>query len=509
MIESHQIRPQTIVKVFGVVIIPATAGALLLFLDPLMVLLVTVALYLSLWLLFKPFPALVLYTILVAVRPQEGVAQLEAMHVERLFALLALLGWGLQAAVERKSVSLPRGVTLWFLAFVVVSFGSIFTSVWKLAAVDAWLELLKAGVLFFLVSQVVNTPRRLFIFLLVFSLGHVWMAAESLRLYYSEGYDYVRMGIVRATTSSVSRGDPNTLAASLLLAVCFAIFTLRSRASFLWRASWLGVILTGGVVVVLTGSRAAMVAALFMLAYVWLKSRAKPLVAALLVIVVVGGWFLMPAQYQERFLTTFDFERNPSAAESARGRIAGLTVGLKMFLDRPFLGVGIGNFSVANATVYSPPGEESWLQAHNLLAQVAGETGLLGTIAFAGFVIASMRLAGRLTSRRRVSSHSRFPRHGTLQPDGAPYHVSPETGSKEPAATARLASGPERPAAASSRSQDIAFVRSVCAASLAVFWLLLVLGLFGHNMMRFSWYLTAGMLAACASMLAAIEDKRH
>jgi len=489
----------TIVKVFGIFVIPATAGVLLLFLDPALVAVVTVTLYASLWLLFNPFPALLLYLLLVAVRPQEGVAQLEAIHVERLFAVLAMLGWGLQAAVRKAPVTFSRGVAGWLAVYVVVCFCSIFTSLWKVAAVDAWIELLKAVALFFLISQLVDSPRRLLVLLVVFALGHLWMAGESVRLYYSEGYDYTRMGILRATTSSVSRGDPNSLAASLLLAVCLGIYTIRSRAAALWRVLWFCLICAGGFVVVLTGSRAAMFAALFMLFYVWLRSRKKVVVAACAVIVVAGVWLAMPLQYKDRFMTTFDFERNPSAAESARGRITGLKVGAQMFLDRPLLGVGVGNFSVAHATRYSPPDYQSWLQAHNLLAQVAGETGLLGLLAFAGFVVATMRLAGRLSaSPRPVPSAART--HGTSPAPG----VAPRFRVWSPPSR----SGPPSGFASLTGSDDASFIGSVARASLASIWLLLFLGLFGHNVMRFNWYVNAGLVSACAVMLPSILAKR-
>lgn len=500
-------NPSTLVKVIGIFVIPATAGVLLLFLDPALVALVTVALYASLWLLFNPFPALLLYLLLVAVRPQEGTVQLEAIHVERLSAVLAMLGWGLQAAVRRAPVTFSRGVAGWLFAFVLVCFCSIFTSVWKAAAMDAWIELIKAGVLFFLVSQLVDSPKRLYAFLIVFALGHVWMAGESVRLYYSEGYDYTRMGILRATTSSVSRGDPNSLAASLLLAVCLGIYTIRSRARVLWRLVWFVVVCAGSFVVVLTGSRAAMFAALFMLLYVWVRSGKKVAVAALAVIVVAGVWLAMPLQYKDRFMTTFDFERNPSAGESARGRITGLKVGAQMFLDRPLLGVGVGNFSVAHATRYSPADYQSWLQAHNLLAQVAGETGLLGVLTFAGFVVATMRLAGRL---------SRAPRLLPPPSPGAPQPAAPASGASPGTGPPRLGAWSPRarlsratPDAASlTGSDDASFVGSVARASLASIWLLLFLGLFGHNAMRFNWYVNAGLVSACAVIMPTVLKSR-
>jgi O-antigen ligase len=232
-----------------------------------------------------------------------------------------------------------------------------------------------------------------------------------------------------------------------------------------------------------------MLAALLMLFYVWLRSRQKLLVAAGVVVIVAAVWLAMPLQYKDRFITTFDLERNPSAAESARGRITGLKVGAEMFFDRPLLGVGIGNFSAAHAMLYSPSGSRSWLQAHNLLAQVAGETGLLGVIAFAGFVIASMRLAGRLSSTPR----SALP--------GWAHGLPVNAGAQQLPGSVSLIG-----------SDDSSFVSSTARAALACIWLLLFLGLFAHNLLRFNWYLNAGLISACGAMMPSLgaghEKKR-
>ncbi|MCX5799984.1 MAG: O-antigen ligase family protein [Candidatus Eisenbacteria bacterium] len=451
------INPGTLFKIFAVFVIPVTAGLMLLFFDPLLVFLIAVALYASLWFLFNPFPALLLFMLLVAVRPQEGIVQLEPLHVERLCAVLAAVGWGFQVAAGRRFWPVSRGIASWLLVFVVVCFLSVFTAVWKLGAATAWIELLKLGVLAFLTSQMVNTPRRLFVFLSVFALGHVWMAAESLRLYYSVGYNYTAMGIVRATTDSLSRGDPNSLAASLVLAVCFGLYCIGANRNLFWRLCWLGVICAGSVVVVLTGSRSGMLGVLFLLFYMWITHKRRMLTGIIVMLVAVGAWVAMPMQYKERFLTIFEFQKNASAAESAMGRIEGLRVGSQMFMDRPLLGVGIGDFGIAHGMIYSPPQNRNWFEAHNLLAQVGGETGILGLIAFAGFVIVCMRGAARAGS---------------------------------------LLSSVDTPEAKG--------ISAVCRACLAAYWLLLLLGLFGHNMMRYNWYLNAAIVSACLVMAPSV-----
>ncbi|MFH0778961.1 MAG: hypothetical protein V2A71_10125, partial [Candidatus Eisenbacteria bacterium] len=112
-------------------------------------------------------------------------------------------------------------------------------------------------------------------------------------------------------------------------------------------------------------------------------------------------------------------------------------------------------FSAAHGTTYSPSERRSWLQPHNLLAQAAGETGIFGVITFAGFVVACLRVAGRVRSSLR------------------------------------------------SRQEDEArFLVAVSSAASAVCWLLLFFGLFAHNMMRYNWYLNAGIISACSTMAA-------
>jgi O-antigen ligase len=200
-----------------------------------------------------------------------------------------------------------------------------------------------------------------------------------------------------------------------------------------------------------------MLGSLFLLLYMWLTSRKKLLTGTIIAIVLVCARFTMPLQYRERFMTTFDFKKNPSATESAMGRIEGLKVGTQMFLDRPLLGVGVGNFGVAHGMLYSPPRERSWMEAHNVIAQIGGETGILGLITFTGFLIACMRGAAR--ARSMLSSVDTAEAKGIV---------------------------------------------AVCRACMAAFWLLLVLGQFGHNMMRYNWYLNAGLVSACLVMASSI-----
>jgi O-antigen ligase len=68
--------------------------------------------------------------------------------------------------------------------------------------------------------------------------------------------------------------------------------------------------------------------------------------------------------------------------------------GIDTFIERPFTGVGAGQFKN-----YNPPGrQEPWMETHNSLIQVASETGIFGLLIFS-FLIFRAGLAAATTRR--------------------------------------------------------------------------------------------------------------
>jgi O-antigen ligase len=150
----------------------------------------------------------------------------------------------------------------------------------------------------------------------------------------------------------------------------------------------------------------------------------------------VAGLAILPDQYKERYSSITRSEIDASS----QGRVDAWRTGLRMFVDRPLFGVGIGCFGVAHGTEYS---RGNWLEAHSLYVQIVAEIGLVGTIAFLLLLHEMLRL-NRRTSRRL------------------------------------LARGP-----------DAAFEVRVLDAMAAGFVVLLVSGIFGHSLTRETWYVFA------------------
>jgi O-antigen ligase len=115
-----------------------------------------------------------------------------------------------------------------------------------------------------------------------------------------------------------------------------------------------------------------------------------------------------------------------------------------MVADRPLTGVGVHCFGAANAYTYST-GRPSWLESHSLYVQVPAEMGLIGAFAFFSFMFAFLRL------NRRAS---------------------------------RQLAGED---------DDWDFERALIQGMFAGYVALLFTGIFGHSMMRETWYLYAAL----------------
>lgn len=119
--------------------------------------------------------------------------------------------------------------------------------------------------------------------------------------------------------------------------------------------------------------------------------RLRPLWWTGLLVLLLGGWLtalgLLPSSPYQRVLNAVglgnvSFNSVTDANFSAVERAAHWLAGVRMFADHPFLGVGIGNYSVAYPR-YHPRGWYASLEhAHNYFINVAAEAGIVGLTAY-------------------------------------------------------------------------------------------------------------------------------
>jgi O-antigen ligase len=203
--------------------------------------------------------------------------------------------------------------------------------------------------------------------------------------------------------------DPNESAMQLLVVIPFALY-LAGRGG-MWRAIGWGSTLLLVVGVVRTGSRGGFVGlaalALWMIVHVRPMRRRVMLtagvaVAALMVMLTASS------ATKERFASilhpTEDY--NYTYRE---GRMQVWRRGIGYMMRRPFLGVGIQGFPVAEGVMSGKKNEGSGIKysaAHNMFVQIGAELGVLGLLVFVRMAWAAQagcRRMLRLARRLRVT----------------------------------------------------------------------------------------------------------
>ncbi|GIW84270.1 MAG: hypothetical protein KatS3mg106_783 [Gemmataceae bacterium] len=375
------------------------------------------------------------YMFLFIDRPFEVWPWLGEIHLERLYMLFTLGVWVVYPHKRWLGNALQGGVA-GLAAAVLLAWLLSPWSERSQPVVEDWFKIL---VFFLLLTTTVEDEaglRRLVVgFVLVMGLYQL----HSLREYLGGRHTY-RMGIARMIGVDQTMGDPNTFGASLVVALPLLGALWQSGIGGRWgRVACVGYGALSVLCILLTGSRSAFLGLLTWGTLLISRSRQRFRLLIVAILVAPAAFLTLPESLQNRFLTIIDPSVGPkNAQESGQGRIEGFFTGLALWQAYPLAGVGPGAWR---------PATGSKLESHNLYGQLVGELGTVGLLAFAGLLAAYHSNIRRL---RRVGQDHPFLQHWL----------------------------------------PLTLARAIGISVL----LLLVLGIFGHNLYRYTWLWYAGFL---------------
>ncbi|MFV0347383.1 MAG: O-antigen ligase family protein [Halodesulfovibrio sp.] len=328
---------------------------------------------------------------------------LGALRLERVMALALIIGACVTCSKKLGkfpglSAALPLILVIFFSGITAHNFEDYFITV------ENYIKI----VIFWFIMASCVTKKEDFRNLIFCFIAVVFLyEAKSLYEYAFHGRVQWRMGVSRLMGIGTTYADPNSFAATVLTAMpfSFALYKDKYFSKPLWNkiffVSFFGLSST---CVVLTSSRAGMVALGVLIAMAWWSffRNFKSLVIVALIVCV--GFTLTPVSQKERLLSLFmDIEvtsiseRSQESAEvSAHSRLDGFLDGFRMMLERPVLGFGAGNFASSRYVVDSRFPD---MQPHNLPGQIMGELGLCGVLTFVAFVWWMVRSNLRLIRR--------------------------------------------------------------------------------------------------------------
>ena len=335
------------------------------------------------------FVMVCIYIFLLTERPWESIRYFEGVPIEFPFAvimiLIALLSGKITIVTSTTNKWVYSLLALHFI-FIPFSFNYQFT-------LDQGYEYAKAVLIYMLMLAVVEDEFLLKILVKAFIFSMIFYLLHSLWEYHN-GRHVWRMGIARMIGVDHTHSDPNAFGASVVLSLPFVYALLRNETKPLMRKLYVSYSALAVVCVVLTGSRSASIALVF-LSILWgLAQKGWKKIWILMVVVcsLAAVWVVMPEEKQERIRTLWDENAGPKGAhQSAEGRVVGWEVSWEMFKQRPFTGVGPGgknyigyrmghNIDDIVGSIPSPT------QSHILYGEVLAEFGILGALLFAGLV---------------------------------------------------------------------------------------------------------------------------
>lgn len=365
----------------------AIAGLAVVHVDPLFVGGALFTVFFIYLVLKSPFFGLVLYVAIFMGRPGEVYESLAPLRSEMLIGALTVVSFLLRQLHSGVGMALDgsRQTKLLYLV-IVAAFISMPFAYYRLGAWTGFVDFLKILIFYLLVLQLVNTRKRLWIFSTVYFALVVHIAFESLKNFYLGEFLYAQ-GIERVVGATSAGGGANKLGATM--ATTFPIlflFSFHKKLSLWWRVPIFLSACLVGYTMLLTGSRSGLVGFIGGAMYMWWKSRHRMIFAILGLTFAIGAFPLLPEQYQNRYMTMTQSEIDDSSNE----RLKAWTKGMHMVADRPLTGVGINCFETANAMTYST-GRASWLESHSLYVQVPAEMGLIGALTFFWFLAEGIR----------------------------------------------------------------------------------------------------------------------
>lgn len=292
------------------------------------------------------------------------------LHLPQVTIYLTLFAWLLH--VKEYPMRFNKDIALVFGFFLVICSTRFFagTPIWGHPVTN---EYLRIAVVFFLVVQLMRTTNDIRTILWIF-VG-IFLFLE-LRAYYFYKTDY--MEIALPNYRYVNR---NGFANHLALMLPIAYMLGNNSKNKLLRYFGFFAALWCGIGVILTYSRSGFVGlAAGVLGIIFLQKRKTKLIIALVVLALL----ILPRlseKYTDRMETIETYQEDASAM----GRVATNYAAINMFKENPMIGVGAGNFNDV-FLAYTPPEYLKWVEegksVHNILLQVASETGLLGLAFF-------------------------------------------------------------------------------------------------------------------------------
>lgn len=301
-------------------------------------------------------------------QPAFVIPSLESLQPLRNSAIAALLAYFFTSdKANTKFFSSKINRFFIFFVFVQVISSAI---IWTGAGIETFNYWLRIGIVYFLITKLATTEKRIRTLSLMIVLGILYLAYFSISTFvlnYQPGMRAKGFGWY---------DNANDIAIILVSVIPLVIMLADSSKSMLARYMYIGIAGIFVFNILFTGSRNGLIglSATGLLSLIHFKSMARFLKIVMFVLLfsavaVIGV---------RNVLNRSDLSGAVGGDESSEDRLVQWRVAMNMLADHPLLGIGPNEFT----TYVADYGGIRGLQPHNTFIQVFAESGLLGGISF-------------------------------------------------------------------------------------------------------------------------------
>lgn len=263
-------------------------------------------------------------------------------------------------------------------------------------------EFVKAVLFFYFTVCIVDTPKRLKTFLIIFVGCQLIRVLEPLYLNVTEGYWGSKTHLGGGEFAQRLAGGPydvingNELGFVIVTIIPFLHYLVFPRG-WLGKLTYLGLLPPLLYALILTMSRGAFLALLVVLFFIFIRSQKKLLLVGIAAAAMIFAWGKMSDVQRERYLSLTGADVR--GAKTAAGRVAGVGHEFELALEMPIFGHGIGTTPEAK---FHRTGRTQ--AAHSFPAELIIEIGIIGFVIFARFILSAWRNLKALTGTLGVTT---------------------------------------------------------------------------------------------------------
>ena len=354
------------------------------------------------------FAALVLVDMPLAIAAWVPVAWIEYSHLTGKAPLITtvvlLLGWIATRKARGKSLRVGTEDRAAMLAIGLLLVWLTLSMAWASERSLAWAEAKSwyaAAAAFFLIANVMASPRNVRILVLAFVVGALVSILVGLSGHGGLTTNADALDLATRQRFAGGQGDPNYLAAGLIAAIALAAGLLPSIRDPIARLGLVASIVAIAAALAATESRGGLIGALVAIVAAVVLARRQRLQAAafgVCAIAAAAAFFLATPGALHR-VTSFN--------AGGDGRAELWKVGWRMTEDHPVTGVGLAAFQTEAKNYVREPGSLEFVRlivdephvTHNVYLQQLAETGVVGLVLLLAVIGASLGAAARAARR--------------------------------------------------------------------------------------------------------------